>query len=239
LTRVSADDPFIRSRGGLNESDHFKLTVQDNGPGISGDRAARIFEPFYTTKTGGKGSGIGLAVVQNIVLGHGGEISVESEPGRGATFSVYLPCAGEADSAPASPSAPSLKTETDNSRGNVLLIDDDESIVKLGEKILCRAGFEVASHTRGESALDAFRASPDAFDLIITDMMMPDIKGDDLARAIHSKRPTMPIILVSGFSGKVTGENCRDYGFSQLIEKPMEPAQLVEAARRVLADQIP
>jgi len=70
-------------------------------------------------------------------------------------------------------------------------------------------------------------------------MMMPDIKGDDLARAIHSKRPTMPIILVSGFSGKVTGENCRDYGFSQLIEKPMEPAQLVEAARRVLADQIP
>ncbi len=239
LTRVSADDPFIRSRGGLNESDHFKLTVQDNGPGISGDRAARIFEPFYTTKTGGKGSGIGLAVVQNIVLGHGGEISVESEPGRGATFSVYLPCAGEADSAPASPSAPSLKTETDNSRGNVLLIDDDESIVKLGEKILRRAGFEVASHTRGESALDAFRASPDAFDLIITDMMMPDIKGDDLARAIHSKRPTMPIILVSGFSGKVTGENCRDYGFSQLIEKPMEPAQLVEAARRVLADQIP
>ncbi len=111
--------------------------------------------------------------------------------------------------------------------------------MKLGSTILGRAGFKVSPHTDSQEALEAFAAAPHAFDLVITDMMMPIMKGDELARRIHEEAPDMPIILISGFSGNVTGENCAEYGFSQLIEKPMEPAQLVEAARRVIAAKSP
>ena len=237
LARIAADDPFIRSRAGLSKTDHFKLSVEDDGPGIPKDKAAKIFEPFYTTKTGGKGSGVGLAVVQSIVLNHGGEILVESEPGKGAAFIVCLPCVEERP--PEADIARKPETPPETSLGSILFVDDDESIVKLGSTILRRAGFNVSPHTDSQEALDAFAAAPRAFDLVITDMMMPVMKGDELARRIHEKTPDMPIILISGFSGNVTGENCTEYGFSQLIEKPMEPAQLVEAARRVIAANSP
>lgn len=239
LSRVPADDPFVRSRASLSETDHFRLSVEDDGPGIPKDKAAKIFEPFYTTKTGGKGSGVGLAVVQSIVLNHGGEILVESEPGKGAAFNVYLPCAEDAPMETDVPRKPSATATDETCMGSILFVDDDESIVKLGATILGRAGFDVSPHTDSREALDAFTAAPDAFDLVITDMMMPAMKGDELARKIHQTAPDMPIILISGFSGNVTGENCTEYGFSQLIEKPMEPAQLVEAARRVIAAKSP
>ena len=239
LTRVGADDEFVKSRVGLSDADHVKMTVEDDGPGIASGKVSKIFDPFYTTKTGGRGSGIGLVVVQSIILNHGGEIFVESEPGKGAAFVVCLPCVEEAVATPEPAKMPPIPVASDASLGSILLVDDDASILKLGETILRRAGFLVVSHSDSRAAFDALEASPDAFDLVITDMMMPGMKGDELARAVHGLRPAMPIILVSGFSGKVTDENCREYGFSQLIEKPMVPAQLVEAARRVIAAKGP
>ncbi len=178
---------------GLAPGRYARMQVVDNGEGMDASTLARIFEPFFTTKGVGKGTGLGLAVAHGIVAGHGGAITVESERGRGTTFSVYLPEAAEAPG----PTEPVRKVAR-RGAGRVLLVDDEEPLVRIGTRILQRQGYEVTGFIRPADALAAVRAAPHLFDVVVTDQNMPEMGGLDLARAIAAMRPDLPIVMVSG-----------------------------------------
>ena len=178
---------------GLRPGRYTRVRVSDDGKGMDAAIVERIFEPFFTTKGVGKGTGLGLAMVHGIVADHGGAIAVESFPGVGTTFSVYLP---EAESVPSG----SLESPPQALRGSgrVLLVDDEEALVRSTARVLSRLGYQVTRFVRAVEALEAVRADPDRFDVVVTDQNMPEMSGLELARSISSLRPALPIVLVTG-----------------------------------------
>ncbi len=185
-----------------------RLQVSDDGVGMDASTQQRIFEPFFTTRRVGKGTGLGLAVAHGIVASHGGAITVDTAPGKGTTFSVYLPETTE-EAAPVddTPEAPA------QSAGRVLLVDDEEQLVRVGAMLLERFGYEVTGFVRSDEALAAIRAEPRRFDVVVTDRNMPGIGGLELARAVGALRPDLPVVLVSGDSmysdEELSGANVR------------------------------
>lgn len=206
-----------------------KLTISDTGHGIDNDIKDRIFDPYFTTRDVGKGSGMGLAVVHGIVSNHDGAIFVDSKLGKGAVFTVFLPIIEK---------RPALETTADDDlpTGNesILLVDDEESIVKMGRKRLERLGYKVESTTSPLQALDLFRSRSDQFDLVITDLTMPQKTGDKLLKEILNIRPDTPIILCTGFSEKMNKEKAKEIGAAGYLEKPHEKLVLAKMVRRVL-----
>ncbi|HPL62206.1 MAG TPA: PAS domain S-box protein [Syntrophales bacterium] len=214
----------------LSPGSHLELVVSDTGHGIDPAITDRIFDPFFTTKKPGEGTGMGLAVVHGIVRNHGGVITVESEPGQGSTFRVYLPvAAGE---------SPSEKTQPRESpsggRERILFVDDEEMLVELGRTMLSRLGYEVVSLTSSVEAMKVFQADPLSFDLVITDMTMPIISGLDLAQNMLRIRPELPLILITGFSETITYARIQEIGISEIIMKPVTKDALADAIRRNL-----
>ena len=213
----------------VQPGNYLRLTIRDTGSGISPEIMERIFEPYFTTKEVGQGTGLGLAVVHGIVKNYGGGINVLSEPGKGTTFQVLLPMV-EAEA----------EVEPENlfplpaGKGRILLIDDEPDIVAAAKIILEQVGYEVVGFTASPDALEAFRANPKKFDLIITDLTMPQLAGLDLAKECLSLRPDIPIILCTGYGESITLERARAMGIRQIILKPIIPAQLVEAIRLAL-----
>jgi CheY-like chemotaxis protein len=205
------------------------LTIQDTGSGISPENMERIFEPYFTTKGVGEGTGLGLALVHGIVKNYGGGIKVLSEPGKGATFQVLLPMVeAEAEAEPED------LIPMPAGKERILFIDDEPDIVSAAKIILTQVGYEVVGFTASPAALESFRANPKEFDLIITDLTMPQLAGLDLAKACLSLRADIPIILCTGYSESITLERARAMGIRQFILKPIIPAQLVEAIRLAL-----
>lgn len=166
------------------------LFVSDTGVGMSSDVQARALEPFFTTKEPGEGTGLGLSVVHGIIESHGGRIDIESEIGRGTRFSIYLPAARDL--------LTPTRATSQNLRGRILLAEDQVTLLRLMRRALSMSEFEVSSHLHGLDALDAFRADPDGFDIVVTDHMMPKMTGLQLAEQVHELRPHLPIILISG-----------------------------------------
>jgi PAS domain S-box-containing protein len=213
----------------MQPGNYLALTIRDTGSGISPEIMERIFEPYFTTKAVGQGTGLGLAVVHGLVKNYGGGINVLSEPGKGTTFQVLLPIV-EAEA----------EVEPENllplpaGKERILLIDDESDIVAAAKIILEQVGYEVEGVTSSPEALEAFRAKPKKFDLIITDLTMPQLAGLDLAEEFLSVRPDIPIILCTGYSESITLEKARAMGIRQIILKPIMPAQLVEAIRLAL-----
>ena len=213
----------------VQPGNYLQLTIQDTGSGISPEIMERIFEPYFTTKEVGQGTGLGLALVHSIVKNYGGGISVLSEPGKGTTFHVLLPMV-EAEA----------EFEPENlfplpaGKERILLIDDEPDIVAAAKIILEQVGYEVVGFTASPEALEAFRANPKKFDLIITDLTMPQLAGLDLAGECLSLRPGIPIILCTGYGESITLEKARAMGIRQIILKPIIPAQLVKAIRLAL-----
>ncbi len=210
------------------------LTVADNGAGIPSDLLGKIFEPYYTTKDSGQGTGIGLAVVHGIIKNHGGVVTAASQIGEGSTFSVYLPIIkGEVE--------PKVQDRAEKPTGSerILLVDDEKALQDIGEQMLQHLGYRVVAAGGSREALDLFRQSPDAFDLVITDMTMPYMTGEELARQLLAIRPGLPIILCTGFSEKVTPENARQLGIRDYLLKPLTIDQLAAKVRRVLDDRPP
>ncbi|MFZ2633309.1 MAG: response regulator [Desulfosalsimonadaceae bacterium] len=210
---------------------YLKLTVSDTGCGMTPDVQNRIFEPYYTTKGIDKGTGLGLAVVHGIVQNHGGRITVESEPGNGSSFHVYLPeimDSGEDKETIQAVAPDAMGTE------RILFVDDESTIVEMGKKMLERLGYEVAGSTSGAEALELFRAKPDQFDLVITDMTMPHMTGDQLSGKLIEIRPDIPIILCTGFSEKMTEEAAKEIGIREFIMKPISRQVLSKIIRNVL-----
>jgi PAS domain S-box-containing protein len=200
---------------GLNPGHYVKLTVSDTGHGMDRATMERIFEPYYTTKAVGEGTGLGLAVALGVVKGHGGTITVHSEPGRGTTFEVYLPRLEASVAADSETAEPLVRAH-----GRVLLVDDEEALANLNGQILEHLGYEVTVATSSITAYEIFSADPDRFDLIITDMTMPRMTGMDLAVKLNQVRPDVPIILCTGFSELITEENLRTCGVREIIMKP-------------------
>jgi PAS domain S-box-containing protein len=206
------------------------LRVADTGPGIPREILDRIFEPFFTTKEKGKGTGMGLSVVHGIVKAMNGAVQVSSEPGRGTEFRVYLPVAGKGAEKYESPARGALPGGSEK----VLLVDDEEAIIAMERQMLKRLGYEVTPCPGSMEALEIFRAGPDQFDLVITDMAMPKLSGDKLAAELIRIRPDIPILLCTGFSEALTEERIKSLGIRGLVLKPIIMKDLALKIRKIL-----
>jgi PAS domain S-box-containing protein len=224
LDQVSA--PFYPD---LSLGNYVKLTVSDTGTGIDHEIKDRIFDPYFTTKEVGKGSGIGLSVVHGIVKSHNGAIYVDSKFGKGTTFSILFP-ATEEEAVIETEAIEKLSTGNER----ILFVDDEKSMAEIGRRRLERLGYQVEAKTNPIEALELFRADPDQFDLVITDMTMPHITGDKLVKEILKIRPDMPTILCTGFSEKIDEEKAKKIGVRQYIEKPFDRGKLSRLVRKVL-----
>jgi PAS domain S-box-containing protein len=209
---------------------YLELVVRDSGHGVEPDIMDKIFDPFFTTKGAGEGTGMGLAVVYGIVKSCGGEIRVESEPGNGTAFFVYLPIVIDKNVS----SEEEHRVSIPRGQERILFVDDEEDIAQLTEDILSRLGYKVITEVSSLVALRVFRAKPDLFDLVITDMNMPNMTGIELAQDMLKVRPDIPIILCTGFSESVTPEKIKSLGIRELIMKPIVMRQLAETIRQVL-----
>jgi two-component system, cell cycle sensor histidine kinase and response regulator CckA len=177
---------------------HVCIRVSDNGQGIDAEVRPRLFEPFYTTKARGEGTGLGLSMVQGIVRSHEGVLGVESEPGRGAVFSVYLPLSAATGFAQKVDADDGLALPGHGVGKRVAYLDDYEALVFLVTRALEEFGYEVRGFQRSEDLLSAMKAAPDAFDIIVTDYNMPGASGVHVTRAIKAMRPQLPVIITSG-----------------------------------------
>jgi PAS domain S-box-containing protein len=218
-----------RSPAEAGAGSYLHLQVRDSGHGIPEDIIDSIFDPYFTTKAVGEGTGMGLSVVLGIVKTCGGEITVQSKHGKGTIFDIYLPqvqaeVTGEADE------TTFLATGSEN----ILFVDDEPTLVILGKQLLERLGYAVKTFTGSKEALAAFKAAPERFDLVMTDMTMPGLTGDRLAKAILEVRPEMPIILCTGFSRLINEERARSLGIRCFLMKPLTLPQLAKAVREAL-----
>ena len=205
------------------------LAVRDTGPGIPADIQPRIFEPFFTTKKKDEGTGMGLSVVHGVVTEMGGAVTLDSTPGEGAEFRVYLPKVEQQVDALAA-----RDQELPGGSEHILLVDDEESLVTMLREILSSLGYSVSSFSSSSEALAAFMEQPDSYELLFTDQTMPKVTGVELARQLHKARPGLPVVLCTGYSRTSLPENLEEAGISELLLKPINRATLAHALRRAL-----
>ena len=219
---------------GMPAGEYACLSFADTGIGIDKDLIERIFDPYFTTKDREKGTGLGLSVVQGIVKTYGGDIRISSEPGVGTHIKVYLPIMERY------PEKHSWGESETIAGGNekILLVDDEKAILRTSKKMLERLGYQVAERDNSTDALNAFRNNPDAFDLVITDMTMPDMTGDRLAVEIMALKPDVPVIICTGFSGKIDQEKARNIGVKGLLMKPIIQSEMARMVRKALDESV-
>jgi PAS domain S-box-containing protein len=207
-----------------------RLTVQDNGHGIPPDILGRIFDPYFTTKEMGEGTGLGLAVVEGIIQSHGGGITVESEPGVGTVFHVFIPVVESSETTHTS----DTPTPIHKGQGRVLFVDDEPALADLSKGIMKNLGFEIEALTSSVAALGKFLLNPQQYDLAILDLTMPQMTGLELARKLLQIRPDLPIILSSGFAEKIHQEEVMKLGIREVITKPWTVRSLAATIKKVL-----
>jgi len=209
---------------------YVKLTIRDTGHGMEREVMERIFDPYFTTKKPGEGTGMGLSVIHGIVKGYGGAISVHSEPGAGTTFDVILPRIDHTPHKKKKEPCEPLPTGTER----ILVVDDEDVIVEMERLMLERLGYQVTARTDSLEALEAFRADPNRFDLVITDQTMPNMTGAELCRELLNIRPNIPIILCTGFSDLITPEKAKAMGIGAFIGKPLARGEIARTIRKLL-----
>jgi len=226
-----ADEEEIQAKRltGMTADAYLQLTVEDTGHGIHPTIIDRIFDPFFTTKEHTEGTGMGLSVAHGIIKSHGGSIDVESQPGQGTAFRIYLPKV-QRHTQDAQPNTLPLPSGTER----VLFVDDETMLVDMSRQILQRLGYRVTACTSSLEALQHFQKDPAAFDLVITDMTMPRMTGKELAVELLKLNPQVPIILCTGFSETITEEAAKRLGIQAFILKPIVMSDLAETMRKVL-----
>jgi signal transduction histidine kinase len=230
LERVAVGERRLLSHGTLRTGSYARLSVDDTGSGIPHAVLERMFDPFFTTKRVGDGTGLGLALVHGIVADFGGVMDVATQVGMGTTFTVWLPATGRMPMLPAEPTddLPRGKGQT------VMIVDDERVLVTLAEETLFELGYEPVGFDSSIAALQAFRAEPNRFDLVLTDEMMPDLTGSELAREIRQLRPEISIILMSGYSSAQLSERAQAAGVSDVLRKPLVRRDIAQPVARAL-----
>lgn len=230
LNEIVLDDKASFVHPDLRRGSYLRLTVRDNGHGIDPAIIDRIFDPYFTTKEPGEGTGMGLSIVYGIVKRHGGAIVVKSRVGIGSVFQVYIPAVkDEGYHLPESHSS-----AVPMGKGRILFIDDENNIAELGQLMLESLGYDVVAKTNSIEALKVFRKQPHLFDLVITDQTMPGMTGIDLSRKILKIRPETPIILCTGFSQVAALARAKNFGIRECLFKPLTLRQLADAVNRVI-----
>ena len=230
LSDFNADASLIAIHPDLTPGPCLRLTVSDTGHGMEAAVRERIFDPYFTTKKAGEGTGMGLAVVQGIIKSYGGAISVYSVPGQGTSFHIFLPKIRE-ELTQAARADESAWGGTER----ILFIDDEQVLAELGQELLEALGYNVTAKTSSLEALKCFRSGPDAFDLVITDMTMPQMTGRELVRELLAIRPGIPIIMCSGFAEFINANEAREAGISEFLMKPYVTNKMAQTIRRALA----
>jgi PAS domain S-box-containing protein len=233
---VGLGDTAIRktstlAQQGLKPGKYLELVVADTGPGIPPDIIDSIFEPYFTTKGAGKGTGLGLSVVQGIVEKNGGKIFVDTRPKEGTAFRVFLPIIRRQPLR-----AVVAPEELPSGTERILIVDDEAPLVKMEKQALEDLGYAVTTQTSSIKALELFRANPREFDLVITDMTMPNMTGDVLATELMTVRPDIPVILCTGYSKIVNEETAHEIGIKAFVYKPVLTDKLAKTVRNVLDD---
>ncbi len=226
---TTIDERALTPHSELTPGEYIRIAVSDTGPGIDPEILERIFDPYFTTKDVGKGSGMGLAIVHGSVKNHMGVISVDSQPEEGTTFNIFLPLVS---------AKPEVKTETiDNlilGDERLLFIDDEKSIINMAEQTLTRLGYRVETRLNPLDALELFQSKPDKFDLVITDMTMPQMTGVMLSEKLMKIRPEIPVIICSGHSALIDKEKAMQLGIAAYVMKPIIKQELAQTIRKVL-----
>ncbi|MBU2538550.1 MAG: response regulator [Proteobacteria bacterium] len=212
----------------ISPGEYVELTVSDTGIGIGQDIIDKIFDPYFTTKGVGKGTGMGLSISYGIVKSYGGTITVESTVGQGTTFHVYFPVIQEEEQ------EPEKSQDIPGGKERILFVDDEELLVALGRDMLEHLGYTVTGRDSSIEALETFMNDPNQFDLVITDQTMPGLTGTDLARKILQVRPDLPIILCTGYSSQVSEEAAKAIGIKEFAFKPLSISSIAQLVRRVL-----
>jgi signal transduction histidine kinase/DNA-binding response OmpR family regulator len=231
---VSLTDLFVDSQKSMNHPQllpgpHVRLVVRDTGHGMSRFLQDRIFDPFFTTKKKGEGTGLGLSVVHGIVMSLNGRITVQSGPGKGTCFEIFLPAVA-ADNEKKLSGEEMLPIGSEH----ILLVDDEEVLVEANQHILESLGYKVTGATGAREALEVFRAQPKDFDLVITDMTMPHMTGDKLAKAMVEMRPDLPVILCTGFNASINANDMALLKVKALLYKPIPKQEIAETVRKIL-----
>jgi PAS domain S-box-containing protein len=232
LQDVELDENFTASYPNMKPGAHINLTVGDTGHGMPPDVLERIFDPFFTTKETGDGTGMGLSVVHGIIGSYGGVITDYSKPGQGSTFKVYLPII-ERHKEPRAEVEESIPTGCEC----ILFVDDEPALANLGKQTLESLGYDVEIRTSSIEALKLFKNQPDRFDLVITDMTMPNMTGEDLAQELMRIKPNIPIILCTGFSAKIDDQKASAMGIRAFVLKPIVKQAIATTVRKVLDEK--
>jgi CheY-like chemotaxis protein len=231
LSDVYLGDAFAETLKDIEPGDYLEIKISDTGAGIPPEDLDHIFDPYFTTKESGKGTGMGLSTVHGILRAYNGGIKVESTPGEGSTFTVYLPVTKRR-------SRIDKYTPEHLPAGveRVLIIDDEPPVAKMAAMILQRLGYRTTVRTDSLKALEDFRTHADAYDLVVTDMSMPNMSGDRLAAEMIRIRPDIPIILCTGYSSRISEETARTIGIKAFAMKPLAKEDLAKTVRKVLDD---
>jgi CheY-like chemotaxis protein len=229
VDHVPVDDAFAARHAGLQAGPYIRMTVRDTGRGMPSEVLERIFDPFYTTKGVGEGTGMGLAIVHGLVTSHHGAITVESTLGQGTSFAIYLP------------SYSALVQDIENDQvemprgaGRILFVDDEPALTSAMSYLLEMLGYEVTTSTSSRDALEIFCAHAADFDLVMTDQTMPYITGEGLINEVRRIRPDIPIVLCTGFSHTMDAEKAQALGIDAFCVKPLEVRDLAIILQQVL-----
>jgi CheY-like chemotaxis protein len=217
------DAPRKVRSGEVAPGEYVRITVSDSGHGISPEVIERIFEPFFTTKPAGRGTGLGLALVHSVVSEHRGFIDVASQLGRGTTFTVWIPRVEGAAS------GESQAADLPMGRGQaVLVVDDEPEVLAALEEMLATLGYEPAGFKNGREALDAASADPRRFEAVVSDEVMPELTGTQLAIELRKLNPTLPILIASGYGGAGFETRALSAGVNRVIKKPYRMSEIAE-----------
>ncbi|MBN2040219.1 MAG: response regulator [Spirochaetes bacterium] len=227
LRKLNPDNKLLKIPD-LEPGSYFLISVADTGTGIPSEIISQIFDPYFTTKESGKGTGLGLSVAYGIVKSHKGTLTVKSSMNKGTTFNVFLPVYGKPLN--------TIKADSPILKGNesILIVDDEPILVNMQQNTLLSLGYRVTSTTSAIDALNIFSSDPDKYDLIITDMTMPEMTGDKLSEELLKKRPDIPIIICTGYSSLINPEKADKIGIKKYLMKPVSKRQISHAIREVL-----
>ncbi len=229
MTSTRIDSMHESPSPDLTPGRYLRISVADTGTGIPPEVLERVFEPFFTTKAHGEGTGLGLSVVHGIVRAHRGAIVVRSQPGAGTVFDLYFP---EAEGAAPEINQAAADPATESGRGErILYVDDEDQLVQLVTRMMARMGYNITGMTRPADAIDAVRADPHGFDLVLSDLGMPGMSGMELAEELLLIRPDLPIIITSGYVRAEDERRAEQIGVRDVVMKPNTVAEIGQLIR--------